>query len=66
MKVRELVEILQDVDGDKDICLQSLRYDMSGLYILNRYSLRGVDKTTDGVIVLKSGELLKVEYIEEE
>jgi hypothetical protein len=39
---------------------------MSGLYILNRYSLRGVDKTTDGVIVLKSGEQLKVEYIEEE
>lgn len=66
MKVRELVEILQDIDGDKDICLQSLRYDMSGLYILNRYSLGGVDKTTDGVIVLKSGEQLKVEYIEEE
>lgn len=66
MKVKELVEILQDIDGEKEICLQNLQYNMSGLYIVNRHSLTGVDKTTDGYIVLKSGAILDVEYIEEE
>lgn len=66
MKVRELLEILQDIEGDKEISLQTLQYNMSGLYIVNRYSLTGVDKTIDGDIVLKSGAILNVEYIEEE